>query len=51
VRWTHHPPHKWRCRFALVPVVIGPHWVWLEWYWARDYGLYEEVTQDSPKES
>jgi len=33
----------WRKRFAILPINLREEIIWLEWYWAREMGLYTEV--------
>lgn len=42
----------WRKRFALFPIYLsdGPNktFVWLQWVWKRDMGIYTEVSLTDP---
>ncbi len=46
---------SWKRRFALLPIVLsdGPEqtFIWLEWVWFRDCGLYREVSLTDPTQS
>lgn len=44
-QWEHTLESRpWRRAFALVPVRVHGHWVWLRWYWVR---MHEDVTERS----
>lgn len=49
MRWTNRA--KWKRRFSLIPVLFGDQWIWLEWYWIRDYGDCSEISLTDPKET
>ncbi len=42
----------WKRRLALFPIILndGPDrtWIWLEWVWLRDAGLYREISLTDP---
>jgi len=44
----------WRKRFALFPIYLEDgnqrQFIWLEWVWKRNMGLYIEVSVESPIE-
>lgn len=43
--------HEWRRRFAIVPVLIGDEWVWLEWFWIQRCGDANLVSLHKPEEA
>lgn len=48
--WSDPPIGQWCRRFAIFPVIIDSHWVWLEWYWSRSRANYfHERTQRKPE--
>lgn len=50
MRWPVKPDDGWRNRFALFPVKFDEDgvWIWLEWYQARDMGIYTQIRLPTP---
>lgn len=46
MRWTAKDSSRWRHRFAIFPVKIGDHWIWLEWYWVKWWGDHDLVEDE-----
>lgn len=43
VRWKAKDPHRWRNRFAFLPVRVADQWIWWEWFKIRPCGEFYEV--------
>lgn len=50
MRWAVKPDDGWRNRFAFLPIKFDEDgtWIWLEWYQAKDMGIFTQIRLNPP---